>query len=155
MHAGGLISRLPAALGTLRTSTRPAKRRASSVAMSTSGQPMLDTRCGSGIGLGGACSAACRHRGPPPPLPTASALTLPPCPPLPCSCSDFDRIVEEMRVYDEKREVVIKRSRDIQKLSKQHRGAHEEAAQRLAAAKAGAVELLPIIQGNPMLRQGS
>lgn len=57
-------------------------------------------------------------------------------------------------------QVVIKRSRDIQKLSKQaifsmHRGAHEEAAQRLAAAKAGALELVPIIKGNPMLRPGS
>lgn len=33
--------------------------------------------------------------------------------------SDFERIDGELRAYDEKRENVIKRSRDIQKLSKQ------------------------------------
>ena len=107
----------------------------------------------------------------------------------------------------QKRENVIKRSRDIQKLSKQvrlgaahvqrpapprlpsrrprktasarlhahplsaivppppppcrqaifslHRGASEEADQRLAAAKKAAEELLPVIGGAPTLRQGS
>lgn len=98
----------------------------------------------------------------------------------------------------QKRENVIKRSRDIQKLSKQvcggahlnaggssahgcsvqlpagrshalrrlptpllqaifslHRGAAEEADQRLAAAKKAAEELLPTIKENPPLRQGS
>ena len=94
-----------------------------------------------------------------PPPPVTAALSRP-SPAPPCLHSDFDRIDEEMRAYDEKREVEIKRSRDIQKLSKQaifsmHRGAHEEAAQRLAAAKAGALELVPIIQANPMLRPGS
>lgn len=74
--------------------------------------------------------------------------------------SDFDRIEGEMRAYDEKREQVVKRSRDIQKLSKQaifslHRGADKEAEGRLAAAKKAAEELLPVIKENPTLRPGS
>ena len=36
-----------------------------------------------------------------------------------------------------------------------HRGATEEADQRLAAAKKAAEELLPTIKENPTLRQGS
>ena len=63
------------------------------------------------------CAAA---RLPPPPchlaLLTAPA-TLPGTAALPRS--DFERIDGELRAYDEKRENVIKRSRDIQKLSKQ------------------------------------
>ncbi|KAL4457974.1 hypothetical protein ABPG75_012839 [Micractinium tetrahymenae] len=74
--------------------------------------------------------------------------------------SDFERIDGELRAYDEKREQVIKRSRDIQKLSKQaifslHRGADAEAESRIAAAKKAAEELLPLIKGNPTLRPGS
>ena len=141
------------------TSLGGSERKASAVAMSTSAQQMLDTRCGCRMR-----SCQCRRcQQPPLPAATAACRHCPsPCRPLLPSpaCSDFDRIDEEMRAYDEKREVVIKRSRDIQKLSKQaifsmHRGAHEEAAQRLAAAKAGALELVPIIQANPMLRPGS
>ena len=56
-------------------------------------------------------------------------------PARPPARSDFERIDSELRAYDEKREQVIKRSRDIGKLSKQaifslHRGADEEAQQR-------------------------
>lgn len=95
-----------------------------------------------------------------PPLSTAPGthtLALPRvCPPG----SEFARIEGEMRAYDEKRETVIKRSRNIQKLAKQaifslHRGAADEANQRLAAAKKGAEELLPIISAAPTLRPGS
>lgn len=65
-----------------------------------------------------------------------------------------------MRQYDEQREAVIKRSRDIQKLSKQaifslHRGATDEARSRLEGAEKAARELLPIVQANPLLRPGS
>ena len=65
-----------------------------------------------------------------------------------------------MRSYDDRREQVIKRSRDVGKLSKQaifslHRGADEEAQQRLDAARQAAEEILPLIQGSPTLRQGS
>lgn len=74
--------------------------------------------------------------------------------------SDFERIDAQLRAYDEKREQVIKRSRDIQKLSKQaifslHRGASAEAESRIAAAKKAAEELLPLIRDNPTLRPGS
>lgn len=74
--------------------------------------------------------------------------------------ADFERIDNDMRAYDETREKVIKRSRDIQKLSKQaifslHRGSTEEAESRLSAAKKAAEELLPLIKGNPTLRPGS
>lgn len=44
-------------------------------------------------------------------------------------CRDFDRIDGELRAYDEKREQVIKRSRDIQKLSKQVSGCASVAGQ--------------------------
>ena len=60
---------------------------------------------------------------------------------------ELDAIREKMGAYDEKREQVIKRSRDIQKLSKQaifslHRGALEDAHAklRLAAQKAFAIQ---------------
>lgn len=74
--------------------------------------------------------------------------------------ADFDSIVEEMKVYDERRETVIKRSRDIQKASKQaifslHRGDFSEAEQRLTSARKGAEELAPLIQEMPSLRGGS
>ncbi|GAB4820549.1 hypothetical protein N2152v2_007595 [Parachlorella kessleri] len=74
--------------------------------------------------------------------------------------SDFDSLYEELKAYDEQRELVIKRSRDIGKLSKQaifslHRGALDEAASRLEGAQKAASELLPIIRSNPTLRQGS
>lgn len=74
--------------------------------------------------------------------------------------ADFDSMIEELQAYDEQREQVIKRSRDIQKLSKQaifslHRGNDEEAASRLGCAKKTAEELAPLIARSPTLRQGS
>lgn len=74
--------------------------------------------------------------------------------------SDFDAIRAEMKTYDEQREIIIKRSRDVQKLSKQaifslHRGNDDEAAKRLAGAEAAAAELLPLIEATPALRGGS
>lgn len=54
-------------------------------------------------------------------LPTPT--TWPAAPLQPPLGSDFERIDSELRAYDEKREQVIKRSRDIQKLSKQVRAA--------------------------------
>lgn len=55
---------------------------------------------------------------------------------------------------------VIKRSRDIQKLSKQaifslHRGQLGEAENRLKIAESAAEELLPLIEKSPTLRHGS
>lgn len=55
---------------------------------------------------------------------------------------------------------MIKKSRDIQKLSKQaifslHRGNESEATQRIKSASEAAENLLPLIQSNPTLRQGS
>lgn len=60
-------------------------------------------------------------------------LLLSPYPPR----SDFERIDAQLRAYDEKREQVIKRSRDIQKLSKQVRAAGKAqlAAGRLQAPR--------------------
>jgi predicted translin family RNA/ssDNA-binding protein len=76
------------------------------------------------------------------------------------SIADWDIMFEELQAYDEQREQVIKRSRDIQKLSKQaifslHRGNDKEAASRLVAAKAAAEELAPLIARSPTLRHGS
>eukprot|EP00890_Picochlorum_soloecismus_P000421 jgi/Picsp_1/137/NSC_00137-R1_translin-like protein len=72
----------------------------------------------------------------------------------------FDRISEEMKSYDEKREQVIKRSRDVQKLSKQaifslHRHDMEQAASRLDGARKAALDLEPLITESPTLRAGS
>jgi predicted translin family RNA/ssDNA-binding protein len=66
----------------------------------------------------------------------------------------------EMSAADEKRETVIKRSRDVQKLSKQaifslHRGNDKEADERIRSAKKTAEELLPLIAECPTLRPGS
>jgi predicted translin family RNA/ssDNA-binding protein len=65
-----------------------------------------------------------------------------------------------MSAADEKRETVIKRSRDVQKLSKQaifslHRGNDKEADERIRSAKKTAEELLPLIAECPTLRPGS
>ena len=132
-----------------------------------------------------------RQRWPPP----AGGASAPPAPLPHPAVSDFERIERELRQYDERRETVIKQSRDIQKMSKQarshtrggggertmsallpvrrptrqpsslacclqaifslHRGAGEEASQRLQAARKAAEGLLPLIAENPMLRQGS
>ncbi len=72
----------------------------------------------------------------------------------------FESISTEMREFDEKREVVIKKSRDVQKNSKQaifsvHRGDIAQASSRLDAAEAGYTELLTLIDETPALRGGS
>ena len=72
----------------------------------------------------------------------------------------FDKIVGEMKSYDERRETVIKGSRDIQKLSKQaifslHRGDADQAEQRIGNALAVSKELSPLIAGDVRLRSGS
>eukprot|EP00803_Ostreobium_quekettii_P000166 evm.model.scf_1883.3 EVM.evm.TU.scf_1883.3 scf_1883:11343-14020(-) len=73
---------------------------------------------------------------------------------------DFLRMVEEYRKEDEQREIVIKRSRDVQKLSKQaifslHRGNASQAETRLRNAVRITNELSPIIYEWPKLRSGS
>ena len=74
--------------------------------------------------------------------------------------SDFERMSAALQSFDEQREKVIKKSRDIGKLSKQaifslHRGQAAEAAARLEAAQEAAQELLPLIRATPALRSGS
>jgi predicted translin family RNA/ssDNA-binding protein len=74
--------------------------------------------------------------------------------------AEFDSIVQELKTYDERREIVIKRSRDIQKASKQaifslHRNAVQEAEQRLNSAATAAADILPLIEEMPTLRGGS
>ncbi len=72
----------------------------------------------------------------------------------------FDTICEDMKAYDEKRETVIQRSREIQKLSKQaifsiHRSNISEADDRLNRARSVYEQLSPLIQEQPSLRSGS
>ena len=72
----------------------------------------------------------------------------------------FDIICQDLKTYDEKREVVIQRSREIQKLSKQaifsiHRSNFSEADDRLNRAASVYEELSPLIQEQPTLRSGS
>jgi predicted translin family RNA/ssDNA-binding protein len=72
----------------------------------------------------------------------------------------FESVATEMKEFDEKREVVIKKSRDVQKNSKQaifsvHRGDIAQASSRLEAAEAGYTELLTLIDETPALRGGS
>eukprot|EP01024_Parvocaulis_polyphysoides_P005307 TRINITY_DN11328_c0_g1_i1.p2 TRINITY_DN11328_c0_g1~~TRINITY_DN11328_c0_g1_i1.p2 ORF type:complete len:250 (+),score=36.71 TRINITY_DN11328_c0_g1_i1:125-874(+) len=77
-----------------------------------------------------------------------------------CDLADFERLNQEMKEYDEKREKVIKRSRDVLKNSKQaifglQRGDFERCDKLLKEAEEAANELMPLIQEDPMLRQGS
>lgn len=74
--------------------------------------------------------------------------------------SDWSTLSGQLKAYDEQREVVIKRCRDFQKLAKQaifslHRNDQKTAEKQLATAEGIAKELLPIIEKNPTLRQGS
>ena len=74
--------------------------------------------------------------------------------------SDFDRIRGELQKYDEKREKVIKTSRDIQKASKVaifalHRKDFDGASKKLSFALETATKLLPVIEEEPTLRHGS
>lgn len=72
----------------------------------------------------------------------------------------FDTICQDVKAYDEKREIVIQRSREIQKLSKQaifsiHRSNISEADDRLERARSVYEELSPLIAEQPSLRSGS
>ncbi|GIL98491.1 hypothetical protein Vretimale_3848 [Volvox reticuliferus] len=74
--------------------------------------------------------------------------------------SDWERMGAYLAAYDETREGVIKRCRDVQKLAKQavyslHRGDMQGAAKQLAKAEAVAAEISPSIAKYPALRSGS
>ncbi|KAG2498872.1 hypothetical protein HYH03_003064 [Edaphochlamys debaryana] len=74
--------------------------------------------------------------------------------------SDWDRLGEHLSAYDEQREAIIKRCRDMQKLAKQaiyslHRGEAAKAAEQLKKTESIAKELLPALSKYPALRQGS
>jgi predicted translin family RNA/ssDNA-binding protein len=74
--------------------------------------------------------------------------------------SEFDAMRDAMALYDEQRDRVIKRSRDITKASKVaiyclHRGEMDKANAQLELAQEAADELLPLIQAEPTLRYGS
>jgi predicted translin family RNA/ssDNA-binding protein len=78
----------------------------------------------------------------------------------PLEVADFDNLIEELSTYDFKREEIIKRARDITKLSKQaifslHRSDFDQASQRLAAANKLSHDLLPTVNENPSLRPGT
>lgn len=73
---------------------------------------------------------------------------------------DFKRIRGELQDYDQKREKIIKTSRDVQKLSKQaifslHRKDFKRAEDQLAKAATTANGLLPLVENEPNLRGGS
>eukprot|EP00892_Ulva_mutabilis_P003662 jgi/Ulvmu1/1668/UM114_0041.1 len=72
---------------------------------------------------------------------------------------DFAQINKDMIAYDEKRERVIKDSRDTQKLSKQaiyclHRGDFDGASDKLEKAQKAAEKLKDIVEAEPSLRMG-
>ena len=71
--------------------------------------------------------------------------------------ADFDAMREAMSLFDEQRDTVIKRSRDITKASKVaiyclHRGEMDKADAQIAQALAAADELSPLVEANPQLR---
>ena len=73
---------------------------------------------------------------------------------------DFDAMREAMVLYDEQRDTVIKRSRDITKAAKVaiyclHRGELDKADAQIAVAVQAADELLPLVEKEPQLRYGS
>ncbi|OQR82611.1 hypothetical protein ACHHYP_15728 [Achlya hypogyna] len=72
----------------------------------------------------------------------------------------FQRMSADMEAYDEKREMVIKQSRDILKASKQaifamHRGNMEEASDKLEVADQVIQALAPVILEEATLRNGA
>ena len=74
--------------------------------------------------------------------------------------ADFDAMREAMVLYDEQRDTVIKRSRDITKASKVaiyclHRGEMDKADAQIARRGSAADELLPLVEKEPQLRYGS
>ena len=71
--------------------------------------------------------------------------------------ADFDAMREAMSLFDEQRDTVIKRSRDITKASKVaiyclHRGEMDKADAQIAQALAAADELTTVVEANPQLR---
>ncbi|TDH72145.1 uncharacterized protein CCR75_008368 [Bremia lactucae] len=73
---------------------------------------------------------------------------------------DFVDMNREMHEYDEMREKIIKRSREILKASKQaifalHRSDKTEASKLLATAEKVIPELVSLIETNPSLREGA
>jgi len=73
---------------------------------------------------------------------------------------DFEKLVMEMASHDEEREVIIKRSREIQKGAKQaifslHRGGFEQAQKQLAGCEGVAEELAEVLRQNQDLKWGS
>ncbi|CAM9200237.1 unnamed protein product [Scytosiphon promiscuus] len=73
---------------------------------------------------------------------------------------EFEVIRVAMTAFDEKRETVIKRTRDIQKWSKMaiyslHRGDTKKAEKQLSDCRKAADGLLPLINETPRLRMGA
>eukprot|EP00877_Chromochloris_zofingiensis_P010800 jgi/Chrzof1/5974/Cz16g22090.t1 len=73
---------------------------------------------------------------------------------------DWAHLRTVYKTYDENRERVIKRCRDVQKLSKQAvysltRGDFKYADHQLKEAVSAAADVLPLIHDNPALRQGA
>eukprot|EP00301_Raphidiophrys_heterophryoidea_P020933 c5497_g1_i1.p1 GENE.c5497_g1_i1~~c5497_g1_i1.p1 ORF type:complete len:448 (-),score=111.38 c5497_g1_i1:74-1417(-) len=73
---------------------------------------------------------------------------------------DFDAIRKRMELFDEQREKVIKRCRDVQKAAKQaifalHRNDTNRATRLLESACQATNELLPTVTETPALRSGS
>ncbi|KAF5834948.1 Translin [Dunaliella salina] len=74
--------------------------------------------------------------------------------------TDFAQVRNAVELYDDRRESVIKRCRDSQKLAKQaiyslHRGDSARAEAQLKDVEMIANELLPMITESPFLRMGS
>ncbi|RHY48112.1 hypothetical protein DYB30_006020 [Aphanomyces astaci] len=74
--------------------------------------------------------------------------------------ASFQRMSAEMNAFDDKREAIIRQSRDILKASKQaifsmHRGALDDATAKLAAADRVISQLAPLIEVDRSLRTGS
>ncbi|KAF0688339.1 Aste57867_20051 [Aphanomyces stellatus] len=74
--------------------------------------------------------------------------------------ASFQRMSAEMNEFDEKREVIIRQSRDILKASKQaifsmHRGDLDDASEKLVAADKVISVLAPLILADRSLRTGS
>ncbi|GAX84422.1 hypothetical protein CEUSTIGMA_g11843.t1 [Chlamydomonas eustigma] len=74
--------------------------------------------------------------------------------------SDWTRLASRYKSQDEMRETVIKKCRDMQKLSKNaifsmHRGDMNTASAQILQAETIAKELLPVISEAQSLRQGS
>ena len=81
-------------------------------------------------------------------------------PAAPLNAADFAAIARTMAEEDEKRESLIKRSRDVLKAAKQaiyalQRGDAGGAEKLIADAKAAALPLLALLAASPQLRHGA